>query len=316
LLDLEISVQQMLEQGEELLRDGNDPYLRAQLAEAREYYEEAQLMADRGDTDLAVRRLRLIKRLLYRLYDQAERGSIKQNDRISDDLYALKVYLESLNENIEVSQRPRAGKLLKQAELLYREAEEAYRKGEYRKSEQKIALSQRIANQLFKFNKKEPAADPENLKLQLAESRGVLEVQQAAVQNSESATARQLWEDAVRMLDQADLQISTGDPVIAFQLIQAATRMSVRLQRELKDEKPAKGSEELLANYRQIREMTERIRQNENINEHVLPVLDQISDFAETGKKYLDRGDLILADEYLKTAMQQLKQFTARWRKK
>ncbi len=316
LLDLEVSVQQMLEQGEALLQDANDPYLKAQLADARQYYAEAQLMAERGDTGQAVRRLRLIKRLLYRLYDQAERGSIKQNDRIGDDLYALKVYLESLNENIEVSKKPRAGKLLKRAELLYQQAEKAYRNGEYRKSEQKIALSQRIANQLFKINKKELAADPENLKLRLTETRRVLEMQQAAVQNSGSTTAGQLWEDAVRMLDQADRQLTAGDPLVAFQLIQAATRMSVRLQRELKDQKPASGTEDLLENYRQVMEMTERIKQNDTLNENMLSVLEQISDFAETGKKYLDRGDLILADEYLKTAMQQLKQFTARWRKK
>ncbi len=147
LIDLEISIQQMIDQGEEILKADPNPYLASQLTEARKYYEEAMEMADRGDTEQAIKRLRLVKRLLYRLYDQAERSGITQDERIADDLYALRVFLESLAENIDITGDPKAAKLFGQANRLYREAEQAHQIGAYKESALKISLSQRMANQ-------------------------------------------------------------------------------------------------------------------------------------------------------------------------
>ena len=316
LLDLEISVQQMIEQGEEILQNDNDPYMVSQLAEARKYYEEAVEMADRGETEQAVRRFRLIKRLLYRLYDQAERGGLTEDERITDDLYALRIYLESLHENADISGGPGTEKLLNQADRHYKEAEKAYRKGDYQKSAREISHSQRIANQLFKSNKRELKADPETLNSQLEETRRVLEKQKTSVQNSGSASTGQLWQDAHGMLDRAGSKISSGQNAVAFQLIQAATRMSVRIQKELKNKSGSDQAEELLITYKQIVDMIDRVRQGWNIKNEWQNILIQINEFAETGKIYLDQGEFILADEYLKTAMQQIIQFTARWRKK
>ncbi len=141
-------------------------------------------------------------------------------------------------------------------------------------------------------------------------------MQEPAVKNASSSSTGQLWQDANQLLDQAESKIVTGQNRVAFQLIQAATRMSVRLQKELKNKTGTNQADDLLKTYSQITDMLDRINQNDNVNENYQDILQQISGFAEMGKNYLDRGELILADEYLKTALQQLKQFTARWRKK
>ena len=316
LLDLEISVQQMMDQGEELLRDQQNSSLESQLSDARKYYDEALKMADRGETDQAIKRLRLIKRLLYRLYSQAEQTGVEGSDRIADDLYALHGYLESLAENTNLADRRETRRLLDQAQKLYLEAGQAFQAGDFTEATQKIALSQRIANQLFRFHKRDQNIDPTSLKIQLDETRQVLQMQELSVKNSGSAAVEQLWRDAGRILDRAASDLAADRTENAFQLIQAATRMSVRLQKELKQSSEAEIPGDLVNRYVQIKNMVDRIRQNESLDQDAGLVLDQIMEFAETGKTYLDQGDTVPADEYLKTAEEQLKQFSAKWRKK
>jgi hypothetical protein len=173
-----------------------------------------------------------------------------------------------------------------------------------------------MANQLFTLQKKELSNDPENLKVQLDETRLVLEMQEPAIKNAASSSAGKLWQDAHQLLDQAESKIAAGQNMVAFQLIQAATRLSVRLQKELNNKSGIKPADDLLKTYSQIRDMLDRINRNDKFDENYQDVLQRISGFAELGKNYLDQGELILAEEYLKTASQQLKQFTARWRRK
>lgn len=316
LLDLEISVQQMIDQGEEMLRDDGHPYLASQVAEAKAYYEEAMDMADRGDMESAIKRLRLIKRLLYRMYHQVERADVTGDDQISDELYALRMYLESVSESLYMSGRSQADKLFQQARRLYQEAETAYQNGALMECKQKIAMSQRIANQLFNRLRKNVFQESGNLKIQLEETRRMLRLQESDITNAGTADYRQLWEEALALLDRADSKIEEGQNIIAFQLIQAATRMSVRLKRELRDKSQAGPEEELRQTYKQIKVLVGKITQNKDLDESDQNMLMQILEFTERGGKYLDQENLILAEEYLNTASQQLKQYTARWHRK
>jgi hypothetical protein len=316
LIELETSVQQMMDQGAELLRNQQNSYLESQLSDARKYYEEALEMADRGETDHAIKRLRLIKRLLYRMYNQVDQSGAEGNDRIADDLFSLQGYLESLAENTDLADRPEARNMLDQAQKFYLEAEQAYNDGDLTVSAQKIALSQRIASQLFRFHKKDQNIDPATLRIQLDETRQVLQMQEQSVRDSGSSTAEKLWRDAGQILDRAESALTAGRNTSAFQRIQAATRMAVRLQKVLKHSAEPEVQGDMVNRYMQIKTMIDRMRQNEDLDQDAGPVLQQIMEFAETGKTYLDRGDTVPADEYLNTAEEQLKQFSARWRKK
>jgi len=68
---LEISVRQLLTQAEDLLANGKKEQLKNLIKEAENHFQEALVMAEEGRLQMAISRLKLIKRLLYRIFDQA-----------------------------------------------------------------------------------------------------------------------------------------------------------------------------------------------------------------------------------------------------
>ncbi len=313
--NLEISVRQLLSQAEELLADNEKDHLKNLLREAESHFEETLVLAEKGRLQMAISRLQLIKRLLYRVFDQAERGFVSNEGRIENSLYTLRSFLEALEREVENSSDERMKNLLDRAWKLYREAEQEFENKNYAKSQGKISLCQRFANRIFRMTRSRELLDANELEEQLRETQNVLSLQENRVYEANNANIAHLYQEANRMLERAQDALASEKPGVAFQLIQAATRMSARIQRELRSSSSTKDKVSLENKYQRVTNSIINLENNEEIQSRYSAILNQIKRFAERGKQYLDEGNYLLADEYFNTAWEQINSYTDKWRK-
>lgn len=264
---------------------------------------------------MAVSRLRLIKRLLYRVFDQAEKTIVTDSGRLENSLYSLRTLLESLEEEVNQANDNQMGSLLNKAWELYRLAEVEYQNGNYAKSQGNISLCQRFANRIFRLTKNRSIGEVINIDEEIIETRHVLSLQEVRLQNMDRNDLDHLYQEASRLLDKAQEAQSSGRKEIAFQLIQAATRMSARIQRELRTQSGHIEKQTLEQTYLQIKNSIANLRNNESIVSENSAIVNQLDNFAQRGKQFLDEGNYLLADEYLTTAWEQIKLYTNIWRK-
>lgn len=312
--NLEISVRQLITQAEELLAESTKDHLINLLREAESHFEESLRIAEKGRLQMAISRLKLIKRLLYRIFDQAERGVISNEGRLENSFYSLRSFLDALEVEVENSSDERMRNLLDRAWQLYREAEQEFENMNYAKSQGKISLCQRFANRIFRMTRSQELLNVTELEDQLRETQNILSLQENRVTESNNASIARLYQEANRMLERAQNAISSEKPGVAFQLIQAATRMSARIQRELRSTSSAKDKMSLENIYQRVMNSINNLESNEEINNKYGVILNQIRQFAERGKQYLDMGNYLLADEYFNTAWEQINAYTDKWR--
>jgi hypothetical protein len=312
--NFEISVRHLLTQAEELLAESDKDHLRSLVREAESHFEETLVLAEKGRIQMAISRLRLIQRLLYRVFDQAEKGVVSNEGRLDNSFYTLRSLLEALTQEVENASDKRMKNLLERAWQLYREAEQEYENKNYAKSEAKISLCQRFANRIFRLSRTRESLNVNELEDQLRETQNILSLQENRVSGSNNANIARLYQEANRMLERAQNALSTEKPAVAFQLIQAATRMSARIQRELRNTSSVKDRVSLENKYQSIMNSISNLESNEDLNTSYAPILNQIRQFAERGKQYLDEGNYLLADEYLNTAWEQINSYTDKWR--
>lgn len=313
--NLDLSVKQLLAQAEELISDGEHRQLENLLREAENHYQEAVILAEEGRLQMAVSRLRLIKRLLYRVFDQAERTVLTDSGRLEYSMYSLRRLLESLQDEVSQTTDQRMKSLMDKAWELYRAAEMEYQNGNYAKSQGKISLCQRFANRLFRLTKNRNAGEGIDLEEELRETRNVLSLQEDRLKDLNRKDLNRLHQEANRMLDRAQQALSSDRNGVAFQLIQGATRMSARIQRELRTSSNIIEKQTLERIYQQVNNSITSLENNENIIREHNAIINQLKSFSEKGKQYLDEGNYLLADEYLNTAWEQIRQYTNIWRK-
>ena len=157
--------------------------------------------------------------------------------------------------------------------------------------------------------------DANELEEQLRETQNVLSLQENRVYEANNTNIAHLYQEANRMLERAQDALASEKPGVAFQLIQAATRMSARIQRELRSSSSTKDKVSLENKYQQVTNSIINLENNEEIQSRYSAILNQIKRFAERGKQYLDEGNYLLADEYFNTAWEQINSYTDKWRK-
>jgi hypothetical protein len=311
---LEISVRQLLTQAEELLAQTDKDHLKGLLREAENHFEETLKIAEKGRLQMAISRLKLIKRLLYRVFDQAERGVVSNEGRLENSFYSLRSFLNALEGEVENSSNERMRNLLDRAWQLYREAEQEFENRNYAKSQGKISLCQRFANRIYRMTRNQEILNVNELEDQLRETQNILSLQENRVTDSKNANIVHLYQEANRMLERAQKVLSSENPGVAFQLIQAATRMSARIQRELRSTSSTKDKLSLENKYQRVMNSISNLESNVELKNNYGTILNQIRQFAERGKQYLDEGNYLLADEYFNTAWEQINSYTDKWR--
>jgi tetratricopeptide (TPR) repeat protein len=204
--------------------------------------------------------------------------------------------------------------LLDRAWQLYREAEQEFENRNYAKSQGKISLCQRFANRIYRMTRNQEILNVNELEDQLRETQNILSLQENRVTDSKNANIVHLYQEANRMLERAQKVLSSENPGVAFQLIQAATRMSARIQRELRSTSSTKDKLSLENKYQRVMNSISNLESNVELKNNYGTILNQIRQFAERGKQYLDEGNYLLADEYFNTAWEQINSYTDKWR--
>jgi HEPN domain-containing protein len=311
-LELEMSVRQLLNQADALAE--NDPMIARMLQEAEEHYREALQLADAGKEEQAINRLRLIRRFIYRIYDQADRGEVDKKGRIENQLYSLNAFLQSLEEDVKQTVNTRLANLLNNAWQQYNEAQLAYTAGKLDVTAKKISLSQRIANKVFRQLRKGGNNNSEQLALRIEETQRILVFQEENVKNSENDALIKMHQEAIELLNRATEALDQGKNGLAFQLLQVSTRMSARIQREMGSDHPAISETELQNKYDQINAFLSRVENNTKIMAKHGVIIDQLRYYTEQGKNYWDQDYLLIADEYFTTVLEQIRTYIKRWR--
>ena len=139
----------------------------------------------------------------------------------------------------------------------------------------------------------------------------LLNLQSDRIQKSGNNAVLRLSENAKRMLSAADQALVNNKPNLAFQLIQAATRMSARIQRELRESSSQPDFSALERKYLQVINAITNLEENKTFADKFQSVLRQLKRFAEEGKRFLDNGNYVLADEYFNTALEQINQYVS-----
>jgi len=312
-LELEISIQQMLNQAREL-NNGNENINRM-LQEAERHYQEAVQLADEGKEEMAVNRLKLIRRFIYRIYDQADRGGANREMRTENQLYSLKAFLQSLENDIGSSMNEQSQILINKAWQLYNEAQLAYNDGKIRQAEKKISLTQRMANKVFRQYRDKRDYNTDNIEVQIEETGKILDLQRERVSDSGNDALIKMHQEAEQILVRARKALDEGKTGLAFQMLQVSTRMSARIQRELRREPFIYSEADLEQKYNQIISSLNRIENNTKIVTKHRNIVNQLHLYTEQGKRYWDQGNYLLADEYFDTVLEQIKRYAAKWRK-
>jgi hypothetical protein len=311
ILELDLSIRQLLMQAEDLLDANTQKNLYTMLQEAEKYYEEARQLAEEGDPELALRRLRLVKRFVYRIFDQAERAETTPQTRTENSLYSLRSLLQALQNDVNQSSNPNARKLLDNAWTLLREAELASENRNYKQAQMKISLSQRFANNVFRKTRNSKTENSTDIQFRIDETRKLLNLQADQVQGS----LKVLHGEAEKILINAQNNLENDNTIVAFQLVQAATRMTARIQRELRQSLP--NDIEMIAlekKYKRVQNMLDQMTRNRDFSKEYGPVLIQLRQFTVFANQYMQSGDYLLAEEYLNTVFEQIRQYTNKWR--
>ena len=124
-----------------------------------------------------------------------------------------------------------------------------------------------------------------------------------------------MHQEAQQLLDRAREASNQGKMGLAFQILQGSTRMSARLQRELRRGNFESSEANLEQKYNQIQNSLSRIENNEKLVTKHRNVINQLQIYADQGKSHWQQKNYVLADEYFNTVLEQIKQYTAKWRK-
>ena len=314
-IELEESIRQLFLRAQEIVTDKTSETLKKWLIEAEEKFEQAIQMIDRGEYRLALKQLKLIEKLLYRLFDQAERNTSTPDQRIENKLYSFRSLLQAIESDMENGSDKKVRTLLNKAREIYREAEDALAAGDYRKTDSKIKLGQRFANKILQLNKNDKRFDTAGLQSRLYDARQLLNLQLEQIEMSGKQYLLELHREGNRLLDQAQIKIDQQETEVAFQLIQAATRVSSRIQRELNRSGSGSLNEKMLEEkYNRLEHMITRLESNDEIMDQYSQIINQIRKFAEQGKRYLEQDNYILADEYLSTGLEQIRIYANKWK--
>jgi hypothetical protein len=306
LRELEVTIQNLLIQAQSQAPKNETGAYQILLQEAQTYYQDALQLIDEGKEETALRRLILVERLLYRILDQSEVNNGDVGLQLAAHLYSQQTLLQSLeSESIQKHEN-----LLRKAQVLYDEAKTAYDQTNFKDAAQKLALSQRIANSLFRSLRHQESYADDLLPTRLNSTRQLLEMQNVSGNLKEN----RLYQEAHRLLDRAEEALARGNQAVAFQLIQAATRMSHRLQRISQQNEPLiLDREKIEAKQGRLDEAINQYRNNRELNKTYGPIIDQWQFFADQGRKSLEQGNLLLAEEYINTGLEQIKEYSIKW---
>jgi len=263
-----------------------------------------------------MKKMQLIEKLLYRIFDQLDREDMNPKNQTENSLYSLRSFLQALEGEVSGTRNAAANKMLQNAWKLFREAQRAMNDGLYRQAQTKISLSQRFANRVMMSLKVHDTVNYDEIKAQIADTRSLLDLQAQQEGITQDNVAAKMLQEAKHFLTMSENFLEQERPGLAFNMLQAATRLSTRIQRRLRrQDQVSVSAAETEALYKRVESILNRLSDNERVMKRHAPVIEQLRKMTEQGLKYLRNGQTDLANEWIIIVNQQIKQYANQWRK-
>lgn len=310
--DFKTNLDQLFTQASQLVNASGDETLIKLFDEARKQMVRAEQMMEHGKKDQALKRFRIIEKLMYRIIDQSDRGKRSNSEKYENNMYSLRALLQAIENDLTTERNEKLQKMLQKAWQFYREAEQAFENGQRKRGETKMSLSQRMANRLLKQMKKQDEPVSSDMQQQIDETRRVLELQKS---NARSADASSLLKQAETLLDRAQANVNSGNDRAVWQLLDAATRMATRVQQlDKQDQTRTSDQLRLESELQRLNTILNKIEQNADLKANHPQVIEQWRYMYRTAQSAIMNGQPVIADEYLQTAFQQIMQYTKKWK--
>ncbi len=315
--ELRSNLQLLINQTEEIISNKDNRLFSNMLEEAKKHLSEATHMYESGKEQLALRRFRLIEKLLYRIIDQVDRKSLTVENRSENDLYSLKALLDALETEAGDITNDRVKLFLSKAQKFYREAKQAFESGKYKKAQMKISLSQRLASKILQLIKKGEEHGTFDIETKLADARRLWEIQANPVKESGNPSLQKMYSESENLLNKSQKNYESNNMETAFQLLQVAMRLTNRIQRMLEA-----NSQEKIVQINQLKQKLERVKSlilklknNADLLKKYENIISQMEQLVEQAEKHLNNQNYELAEEYINSLLQQINLYTNRWSK-
>jgi len=316
--DFRSNLQLLLIQVEDLVNNANKPIFSNLLDEAKKHFAQAVQLFEDGNKEIALRRFKLIEKLIYRIMDQMDRKSLTVQDRLENDLYSLKALLDALQSEIGNNPVAKSKSLFDKAYKLYGEATRLFETDNHRQAELKISLSHRIATKLLQFIKRQEKTDTNNISTQLQDAHRLLDMQANPVEQSGKVALQKMHSEAKKLLAKAQNNYDKNNNDTAFQYLQITTRITNKIQKLLNENilKNNVPKNELEKRLQRAKILITKLKTNKKLYDKHGNIIEQLEQFANRADEYLASGDYLLAQEYIKSLLQQINLYTNEWSKK
>ena len=304
--ELMSNIDQLFIQAEDLINENNR--YKNLLNEARKHYSDALQLLENGRINLARNKLLLIEKLLFRIMDQIDRLSLNNNDRIKNDFYSLKAFLDALEQDAEESGNDRVEKFLQQAKKLYSEASQAFDAGRMKLVQTKLNLSQRFASKALQFMNSNLTGDLPNIESKINDNKNLLQLQKPHIDNSKNNALNRMFQEAERLNSQASEFYNQNKYRAALRSVQLSTRLINKIQRYLdygSNEEDLKVNE-IEQKINRAGSLLNKLKNNNQINDEYKDNIQKLEDLFVQATNYFEAKDYQLANEYIDFVLQQI----------
>jgi HEPN domain-containing protein len=315
--EIKSSIDLLINQVEELIASDKNNRFNNLLIEAKKHYADALNLLDTGRINLALKRFRLIEKLLYRIIDQADRSSLNQKDRLENDLYSMQSFLNALEEDAEENQNQRVNMILNRAKKQYLEATRAYETGNYDLAKNKLNLSQRFASKALQLLKTQSNEEDLDIESQISDNKKLLDLQQSKVEESKNIQLLKMHQEAQRLTNKAEELCNQNNKIPAIQHLQLSTRLMNRIQRQLEytDTENTVQTKELKNRLNRAQMLLTKLKNNKNLNAEYQNEVQQLDILYMEAEKQYENQDYEIANEYINYILQQINMQSNEWSK-
>lgn len=268
------------------------------LKKSRMFIDKSGRLYEQGLVRQALVQLQISERLLYRALDISQSNGTNRENEYKINLYSLRRYIEAVEAGFSENTPARASEFLRKARQFYQDAEKALNANQYAEFEKSVALSNRFAGKALQLNNTEPTDDIGNIPDRLSEIGQIFRLQNAKTNNSGDAIVIFFNEQAEKNLEVARRAYENGNNAKAVVRLQIALRFINRAEYLLGRQKDSNlNSMDYEGFIDRYRDILERLKQNRDIDNRTVSMIEAIDDMLDVLEKNYRKGDTGTASE-------------------
>jgi len=271
-----------------------NPVIRELITKIQESLKKAQRLYENGNAQQAMVQMRITERFLYRAIDLQRSSTGDKNDRLKENLYSLKRYIEAIEDEIDSEKRSSAGKFLEKAKTFYAEAEQSLLANQPQKTRKKILLSQRMATKAMQLtNKTGKERMQDNLDKRMDELDQLLNLQKDKINADTRQSIQIMHQEATQLLIGARGDLAANRVNQAFQKTRLSARLLNRIERVLnKQEISDQNRDQVRSDLDRIGNLLNKIQDNQEIDTAVQSQVEFLVKLLQKAEQLYSNGNI------------------------